>query len=209
MSGAPAGLARHNAGMTAASPPAGNLGLPGLHSPAAGFDQPFEMLAACHERVRRSLDLLARLLAHLQQLAVAGRLPESDADARSAAADVWRYFEVAAPQHHADEERHVIPRLLASGDAPLVDAARRMLDDHQAFRTLWAQLGPQLAALQAGQAPDLPRLHHSARAFIARHAEHLPLEDDLAFPAAQRALDTAGQQAMGHEMARRRRPPDA
>ncbi|RZJ07918.1 MAG: hemerythrin domain-containing protein, partial [Rubrivivax sp.] len=33
-----------------------------LHAgPAVGFDQPFEMLAACHDRVRRSLDLLERL----------------------------------------------------------------------------------------------------------------------------------------------------
>ena len=32
--------------------------------PGAGFDAPFEMLGACHERVRRMLRLLARLQAH-------------------------------------------------------------------------------------------------------------------------------------------------
>ena len=35
--------------------------LPGLHAPAAGFDAPFALLDACHERVRRSLALLERL----------------------------------------------------------------------------------------------------------------------------------------------------
>ncbi|RZL28150.1 MAG: hypothetical protein EOP35_26390, partial [Rubrivivax sp.] len=39
-----------------------------LHAgPSAGFDQPFEMLAACHERVRRSVRLLQRLHAHVRQ----------------------------------------------------------------------------------------------------------------------------------------------
>jgi hypothetical protein len=33
-----------------------------LHAaPAAGFDQPFELLAACHQRVEHMLDLLQRL----------------------------------------------------------------------------------------------------------------------------------------------------
>jgi hypothetical protein len=37
-----------------------------LHaSPAAGFDEPFEMLAGCHDRVQRMVDLLERLAGHL------------------------------------------------------------------------------------------------------------------------------------------------
>ena len=38
-------------------------------APAATFEQPFEMLVACHERVIRTLDLLQRLRAHLRGLA--------------------------------------------------------------------------------------------------------------------------------------------
>ena len=37
--------------------------LPGFDAPAVGFEQPFEMLLACHDRVRRSLALLGRLVA--------------------------------------------------------------------------------------------------------------------------------------------------
>ena len=37
-------------------------GVPGVASPGAGFEQPFEMLAACHERVVRMLELMAKLL---------------------------------------------------------------------------------------------------------------------------------------------------
>jgi hemerythrin-like domain-containing protein len=175
---------------------------PGQAAPAPDFDTPFEMLAACHDRVRRSLDLLQRLVAHWQRHG-------ADAQARGAAADVWRYFELAAPQHHLDEERHVIPRLLASGDAALAAAARRMLDDHDRFRALWATLGPALAALRDGAAPDSGWVS-AAGEFIARHTDadgHLALEDGLGFPAALAATPQAEWPAMGAEMAARRRPP--
>lgn len=174
--------------------------LPGLHSPAAGFDQPFEMLQACHERVQRSLDLLARLLEHLQSHG-------ADANARSAAGDVWRYFEIAAPQHHLDEETHVMPRLAASADAGLQAAARQMADDHAQFRALWARLGPALLALRDQGMLQLPALRDDAQAFIGLHAGHLLLEDGLAFPAARTDLDAQQIAAMGAEMAARRQVP--
>lgn len=174
---------------------------PGQAAAAPDFDTPFEMLSACHDRVRRSLDLLQRLVAHWQRHG-------ADDQARDAAADVWRYFELAAPQHHLDEERHLIPRLQASGDAALVAAAQRMLDDHALFRALWATLGPALAALRDGAPPDATWVA-AAQAFIARHTDadgHLALEDGLAFPAAQAATLPADWPAMGAEMAARRRP---
>ena len=40
--------------------------VPGMRSPAVGFEQPFEMLEACHERVHRSLELLRRIVAHIE-----------------------------------------------------------------------------------------------------------------------------------------------
>ena len=52
--------------------------LPGFSAPAVGFEQPFAMLEACHERVQRTLALLARLRAHVRQHG-------ADEDARQAA----------------------------------------------------------------------------------------------------------------------------
>ncbi|RZI95944.1 MAG: hemerythrin domain-containing protein, partial [Rubrivivax sp.] len=92
--------------------PLGSITLPGHRAPAAGFEAPFEMLGACHERVERMLALLARL----QQHVLARGWDESVA---SAARDVMRYFDLAAPLHHEDEERHVFPPLLAGDDAVL------------------------------------------------------------------------------------------
>jgi len=185
------------------TPPSTRIALPGLHSPAVGFEQPFEMLAACHERVQRSLDLLARLLAHLQARAAQGL--GADAAAVSAAGDVARYFHLAAPQHHQDEERHVIPWLLAHGQPDGASAAQQMLADHRVIEALWARMAPALADLQAGQAIDLAALQADAQAFIDLHTGHIALENGTAFPAVQAALDAAATRAMGAEMAARRR----
>lgn len=183
-----------NSGMRATS------SLPGLHSPAAGFDEPFEVLSACHERVRRSLGLLQRLVAHVAQHG-------ADDQARDAARDVARYFNLAAPAHHEDEERHVLPLLHASADARLHEAAQRMLADHARIRATWQALEPALQALQRGETD--PQLAEAAQAFVQAHEGHLELEDGLAFPGAraqqEAAADGAAQrEAMGCEMAQRR-----
>lgn len=179
------------------SPP---TAIPGFESPAAGFEQPFEMLAACHDRVRRSLALLGRLCEHLPSHG-------ADAQARQAAADVLRYFSIAAPAHHEDEERHVVPALQERGDEASLRAAQRMLDDHAAIRSNWARLAPLLQAVCAGDAPPLAALEAAAREFIAVHDGHLMLEDELAFPAAAEQIAGQGSKAvdaMGREMAGRR-----
>ncbi|MDG0835317.1 hemerythrin domain-containing protein [Roseateles saccharophilus] len=164
-----------------------------LHAgPAVGFDQPFEMLAACHERVRRSLDLLQRLQAHVARHGV-------DGQARSAAADVLRYFDLAGPAHHEDEERHVLPRLRRAG---LADLAERLQTQHDEMGRLWALLRQPLQAWAAGEPADLPdELLHS---YIDLYAVHMPLEEGQAFPAAAANLEEPALESMGKEMAERR-----
>ncbi|HET7527943.1 MAG TPA: hemerythrin domain-containing protein [Burkholderiaceae bacterium] len=178
-----------------------SVSLPGVRSPGVGFEQPFAMLQACHERVARSLDLLQRLLEHLERVG-------HDDQARAAAHDVWRYFEFAAPAHHIDEERHVLPLLLRSGDQGLIGVARRLQADHDALDAVWRQLGPLLRQVHespvALDAATVELLHAEAAAFVAIHERHLPLEDDVAFPAAQSRLQPPQLQAMGDEMQRRR-----
>lgn len=172
------------------------LPFPGHSPPAVGFDAPFEMLDACHDRVRRSLAPLDRLIAHLRE----GRF---DAQAADAARDVLRYFDLAAPLHHEDEERHVFPAV----EAELPDAVRRLREDHRAMAIAWAQLRMPLSALaadpHAARAPGfIAGLQAAAAAHAGLYADHLETEETLVFPAAcDRVEDPA---AMGAEMARRR-----
>ncbi|WP_374561935.1 hemerythrin domain-containing protein [Ideonella sp.] len=169
-----------------------------LHTaPAAGLDEPFELLAACHERVKRSLALLLKLVAHAEQHG-------ADAQAAQAARDVLRYFGLAAPLHHEDEEKHLLPLLYASERAELVEAAEQMAADHRTFRALWAALADGLQTLADGQLPDLPRLRREAESFSALHDSHLALEDKLVFPATAALAGPAQRQAMSEDMAARR-----
>lgn len=180
------------------------MSIPGFHSPAAGFDEPMEVLAGCHERMRRSLALLGRLA----EAVAAGRHDEA---VRSAAADVQRYFDRAAPAHHEDEERWVFPLVLArSGQQAVRDAVQLLAWQHLEMGRRWAQLREALAALAAGDAqafgPDIQAL---AQGFITLYEQHAELEDRLVFPETS-ALATPGElQQMGADMAQRRgvRPP--
>ncbi len=162
-----------------------------LHAaPAAGFDEPFEMLDACHRRVERMLRLLARLAEHLPAHG-------ADAQARPAAADVMRYFDTAAPHHHEDEERHLLPRLRAAGQAALAD---RVAADHAQMATAWQALRVALQDIAAGRVPPA----FDPAPFAALYTAHLRVEDDEVYPIARALTDAAGQAAMAEEMARRR-----
>ncbi|WP_311223000.1 MULTISPECIES: hemerythrin domain-containing protein [unclassified Acidovorax] len=180
--------------------------VPGLRSPGVGFEQPFEMLEACHERVQRSLDLLARLCAHV-------RSQGADDSAREAARDVLRYFDIAAPLHHEDEELHVFPPLLAHAAAHRDDAAAvslaaqvaQLQRDHTTMAAAWAQARVPLAALAAGEMAGFEPSHEAAfDRYIALHADHICHEEGAVYPAAQAVLAQSTVQSMGHEMARRR-----
>lgn len=164
-------------------------------TPGAGYDQPFEMLSACHDRVRRSLDLLARLQAHL---AAHG----ADDQAQGAARDVLRYFDIAAPAHHADEERHVFPALLAADAGAHGALVARLQQDHRDMAEAWGRVRAGLLAVSEGrwtgnEAAGWPE-------FAALYDGHAQAEDDIAFPAAQALFNAPALAAMGREMAARR-----
>lgn len=168
-----------------------------LHrTPGAGFDQPFEMLEACHERVQRMLSLLERLRQHLQAHG-------ADGQAADAARDVMRYFDLAGPAHHDDEERHILPLLRANNRAAL---AERLHADHRRMAEEWAALREALVEVVAGRWSPALAAAAAERwpAYAALYAEHIRAEEDEAYPQAAAALDPAARQAMGTEMARRR-----
>lgn len=190
--------------------------LPGASLPAAGFEVPLEMLAACHGRIEAQLATLRRLLAHLPQHG-------ADRAAREAAAAVMRYFDLAAPLHHADEEDDLFPALLesmAGSDAVCLRAITSGLAaDHRALEQAWAGLRQRLAQLQAGDAGALmdggvnandgDRGAHAALAFIDAYEAHLAREDRELLPLAARLLSDTELDRIGLAMRQRRQLGDA
>lgn len=172
--------------------------LPGFGAPAVGFDTPFEMLHACHERVQRTLDLLERLCQYLLDTGC-------DASAQAAARDVLRYFDIAAPRHHEDEEQHVFPLLEASSDPLLRSAVARLHAEHGAMADRWHQARKSLQALADGHTAVFSAAERAAlAAFAAGYAEHIALEETLVYPAARSVMDEAALQEMGRQMRQRR-----
>lgn len=175
--------------------------LPGMHAPGAGFEAPFEMLAACHERVARMLVLLARLQQHLVEQ---GR----DEAARQAARDVMRYFDLAAPLHHQDEELHVFPPLLAGTDVVLVTLVQRLLQDHREMELAWPLARKVLLGIAEGPTPEWEALAPgqvlALDGFAALYVRHMEDEDHLVYPAAHAALTGDALQTMSQDMMQRR-----
>ena len=179
------------------------VSLPGHSAPLAGLEAPFEMLAACHERVERMLALQAKLQQHLKDKGC-------DEPARQAARDVMRYFDLAAPLHHQDEEVHVFPPLLAGPDAELRALVERLLRDHRQMEQAWVAARRTLQAIADspagadGPAPLAPEQADALERFAALYRQHLEDENGVAYPAAQAALPPAAVQAMSEDMMQRR-----
>ena len=172
--------------------------LPGFSATAVGFEQPFAMLEACHERVQRTLGLLGRLREHVRQQGV-------DHDARQAARDVLRYFDIAAPLHHQDEELHVFPLLLAKATPEVQALVTRLQQDHVAMTADWAAARAGLQALLDENATGFtPQDEAALDRFAMRYDAHIAAEEGMAYPAAAALLPPAALEVMGREMAARR-----
>lgn len=157
------------------------------------------MLEACHDRVRRSLLLLDKLVDYIDRHG-------HDEQSRSAATDVLRYFDLAAPLHHQDEEINVFPVLLARPDADMnamVDSLRR---DHVQMSSLWAALREPLGRWSQAGACDSIEEHtrNTVACFRAVYATHLEAEEGVVFPAARALMDNETQLAIGQQMQARR-----
>lgn len=158
----------------------------------------FEFLDATHVRISQHLQVL-RLL--VDRIATDGLDHASQARAK----EVLEYFNTDARQHHLDEEKHVFPALLASADAQVVHAAKRLTQDHGWLEENWLAIEPSIAAAADGNTWfDTTELSHALDVFEALYQEHIELEESLAYPEARKRLEAVNTDGMGREMAARR-----
>ena len=171
--------------------------MPFRELPVASFDDPIEMLSLCHGRMQHSLDTLRRLEAFLGMRGPSG-------ETASAAAAVLRYFDIAAPLHHQDEDEDVYPALRAcvAEDDPLRLTLDELHDEHKKLDELWAFLRVDLQAVAAGESVQLDG--QLVRQFRDATQRHLAIEDSIVLPYAQRLLPADIRQRVGRAMAQRR-----
>jgi hemerythrin-like domain-containing protein len=176
-----------------------NFSFPGHQAPAAGTEVPLEMLGACHERVAQQCRTLERLAAHLSSHG-------ADMQAREAATAVMRYFDAAAPHHHADEEVDLFPALIesmAGSDAVcLRDLTAALTRDHRELEQRWRPLRAALEQVAAGAPARITG--DDVAAFVGLYARHIAREEAELLPMAKRLLSDGELDRIGRAMRLRR-----
>jgi hemerythrin-like domain-containing protein len=121
------------------------------------------------------------------------------------AQDIVGFFSDTARRHHEDEERHVFPKLLASGDPETVQAVLRLQQDHHWLEEDWIEISPQVDAIANGQSwYDIDILRESIEIFTALSHEHVALEESCIYPQARAQIGADERLAMAREMDKRR-----
>jgi hemerythrin-like domain-containing protein len=169
-------------------------------APAVGRPvEPFDVLDASHQQIVMALQQLATLVSHIQDQGADGRAQEM-------ARAIMLFFSTTAREHHLDEERHVFPALLTSGDDQLVQHTLRLQQDHGWIEEDWLELAPQIEAIAAGYTwYNIDQLMHAIPVFTALYQDHIALEESIAYPEARARIATWDLHGMGREMAERRR----
>lgn len=157
------------------------------------FDDPIEMLYACHGKVRSFCRQTAMLPAYTAEHGRNGVVLQ-------AVAQISRYFNVAAPLHHQDEEEDLFPLLLRHfpDTRPRIET---LLAQHESLHACWTAVAQEFARIEADPAYRLQ--DEVMQRFSAGYGAHLELEEPL-FETGRR-LPAAELAAIGRNMAARRK----
>jgi len=125
----------------------------------------------------------------------------ADEQAVAAAERVRRYFNEAAPHHHADEENDLFPRLRAAcpEDRTLHAELEALAAAHSELEAAWARLDAALGQVVERQPAVL-----EPAAFVAALRDHVAREDEAIAPRLRSALSAADLREAGRAMAARR-----
>jgi len=169
----------------------------------AGFDRPFALMSDCHRRIEHFLTIFQRVVDRYARVPL-------DQEARTALTVSARYFRESAPNHTADEEESLFPRLRSLDrrdlDALLTEA-ERLEREHDRAKLLHdsvdARIGRWLDAGELGEG-EIGELQYELDALSVLYAGHIEFEDRTLFPRAQCVLTTEAIREIGSEMAARR-----
>jgi len=167
--------------------------MPLPESAIPSFEEPLALLGACHDKVRHFAALAPKLDEHLTKQG-------NDTPAREAAESILRYFDLAAPLHHADEEADLFPALRALGRPELTRSLDELEAEHAELAMLWQEVRRWLEAIRQGGSPARPA---GLDAFALRYPAHANREEAEVYGAAD-DLTTSELERIGANMRRRR-----
>lgn len=162
---------------------------------APSFDDPLEMLRACHDRIEAQCVTLARLQKHLSAHGC-------DEQAMQAAQSILRYFDTAGQFHHQDEEQDLFPQIRSTQNETAASLIARLLIEHQGLDAAWHSLRPLLVAIAESHLTSLDS--GIAAHFIEVYSRHIEIENGTLLPLAATLLTAAQLRQIGLSMATRR-----
>ena len=161
---------------------------------APSWDEPIEMLLACHGKVRKFCHQLTLLPDYLTHNGL-------DQSALTSIHQILTYFNKAAPLHHEDEEKNFFPLLLQY--APQAkESVDELLRQHVSLHGNWDAVAAEFAKLEADNAyiPDA----EAFKRFVAGYDVHLAIEEPL-FDMGKTFIPKEKLTEIGEIMAARRR----
>ena len=164
-----------------------------LEQAAPDFSDPIGLLETCHRRIQDKAGVLRKMCAYQERHGV-------DRELISAAQGLMRYFDIAAPQHHADEEQDLFPALASL--AELQPLLRRLASEHAQHDALWHTLRRDLEQIRGGT--PCRQLREHSEPFIRTHLTHIAIENERILPCARELLHAQVLMQIGDSMARRR-----
>lgn len=169
---------------------------------AHNFSNPTGLLSDCHRRIEMFLGSLRAVAQTIDQ-----PLTQETAHALTAA---LRYFREAAPKHTADEEESLFPRLrrVRNPEAQAALAHLEQLEkDHQWADAVHAEvdrLGQQYLSKSRLSPEETEQFRTAVGQLRSMYREHIQVEDNMIFPAADRVLSETDRSSIAREMADRR-----
>lgn len=158
------------------------------------WDEPIEMLYACHGKVKTFCRQLQILPDYLEQNGC-NDVVKNDVK------QILNYFNQSAPLHHDDEEKDFFPALIKQ--QPQAQAEVDLLEQqHVALHKNWDELSAQLVALLNGERANVDR--ELIKRFVAGYDLHIAIEEPL-FELGREHLSQDELHAIGKIMADRRK----
>lgn len=145
------------------------------------IDAPIDSLRHSHERIVDTLQALAKL----------PQLAEQMRRARELAQAVAQVFDGPVLQHHADEERHLFPAVVASArpgaEAEKAQAlAQQLTAQHRAMEQAWKAVARPVRAIAGGEPAALPE--EAVARLVLDYADHARFEETVYLPFAEEVL---------------------
>ena len=162
---------------------------------APSWDEPIEMLLACHGKVKKFCHQLTLLPDYLTHNGL-------DQSALTTIHQILTYFNKAAPLHHEDEELDFFPALLRF-TPHAKDSVDELLRQHQSLHSAWEALRRQLNSIMAGETLILS--NSLVHMFVAGYERHMALEEPL-FELGREDIPEEQLKEIGRVMAERRQP---